>query len=642
MFGSKPKQPKVPDPKVVSEAQTRSNQQTAQYEAALAHGNTTTPLGSQTFTSRRDPATGATVYDQTVSLDPRVQAQLDQQLSQNQQLGDATGAALSRVQDAYSQPMNTSGLPALRDAPTMQGYQQSVGTDGLPSLQGGYQNFYNTGQLPQMRSSAQGIETGGLPGLQGDYQSGFNPGGLPQLKTGYDSAYNTGALPQLQSQLNINGPGLQGSIDMNGLPELFGASDLEGARKQTQDALYNRSAGYLDPQWQQREDKFRTRMNNQGVVEGSEAWRNALDDENRARTFEYDQARSGAIAGGGEEMMRLASIASNNRGQTFGERTTAGNFTNSARNQAMVEAMNAGNFNNAARGQGFAEQGAMTADNANRAAFANTARGQAFGEQATMDDANARRAGFTNTARGQGFAEQAALSDVDFRNADLANRARGQGFAEQGAMTDEAANAAGFANTARGQGVAERFAQGDFANAATGAGNADALRAQAAGNAARSQGLSEMYTERAQPLNEFNALRNAAPIDMPQFNDPAATGVAPTDVAGNIWNAYGGQMDAYNAQMASRNGMFGSLGSLAGSLGSAWILSDERTKTDITPAGSLPDGTNVYDYYKGGAPERGVLAQEVERTNPRAVRTGKDGLKRVNYRAVMARAMEAA
>ena len=33
------------------------------------------------------------------------------------------------------------------------------------------------------------------------------------------------------------------------------------------------------------------RMANQGIVEGSEAWRNALDDQNRARSFDYSQAR---------------------------------------------------------------------------------------------------------------------------------------------------------------------------------------------------------------------------------------------------------------------------------------------------------------------------------------------------------------
>ena len=53
-------------------------------------------------------------------------------------------------------------------------------------------------------------------------------------------------------------------LDTSKAPKLFGADDLLGARQQTQDALYNRQAAYLDPQWQQREEQFRTRMANSG------------------------------------------------------------------------------------------------------------------------------------------------------------------------------------------------------------------------------------------------------------------------------------------------------------------------------------------------------------------------------------------
>lgn len=420
-LGGSGKKPKTPDPAVVSQAQTQSNQDTAAYNAALNRNNTYTPFGSQTFTANgTDPATGAPRWDEHINLDPRLQGSLDSQLTQNQHLNQTGDQMLDRIRSSYSSPMDMSGVPALRDAPTMGAYQSQIDTSNLPAL--------------------------------------------------------------------------------------YGSDDLLGARQQTQDALYNRQAGYLDPQWKQREDQFRTRMANQGVVEGSEAWRNAKGDEDRARTFDYDQARAGAITGGGEEMSRIAGIASGNRAQTFGER--------------------------------------------------------------------------------------ASMADVY--------------------------------------------------NGATGAGNADALRSSSFGNAARAQGMNEAYTARNQPLNELNAIRGAAPVEIPQFNAAPSVSSAPTSTADNVWRAYQGQLDMYNAGQSGSNAMMGGLANMGGQLGSAWIQrSDKRLKTNIKKRGKLPDGTNVYDYTMRDTGERqtGVMAQEVEKKDPKAVMTGKDGFKRVDYARVLARAM---
>lgn len=504
----KSKAPPPPDPAAVSAAQTQSNKDTAQYNAALGSGNVTTPLGSSTFTPRVDPRTGATVYDQTVSLTPDAQAQLTQELAQNRQLNTVAGGMLDRIGSQYANPMDTSGLPALNGAPTMGQYRTGYSTTGLPALRD-------------------------APNAQG-----------------------------YQRSVDVNGPNLVGNIDTAGLPELYGAADLEGARKQAQDALYSRQAAYLDPQWQQREDQFRTLMRNKGIVEGSEAWRNELDDLNRSRSFAYDRARESAIAGGGDEMARLVGISQGNRAQLYGERATGANFTNNARSQALAEALSRGQFANAAT------------EGTNRDALA---------------------------------------------------------FMQAG-------------NQARAQGVGEAADAAGFYNAATSAGNADALRAAQFGNQARTQGMEELFALRNQPLNEFNSLRQSSPVDVPSFSGFNAPTMQGTDVAGNIWNNYQGQMNIWNAQQQARNGMLGGLMSLGGSLGSAAILaSDERVKENVEHEGALPDGTNVYSYnYIGESPaarQTGVMAQEVERTNPAAVITGPDGIKRVDYARVLGRAL---
>lgn len=358
------KAPKAPDPNVVSAAQTRSNQDTAEYNAALNRVSTYTPQGSSVFSTTGTDPSGAPIYRQDVTLTPDAQALYDQQQAQSRQLGNTAQNMMSRVDQSMATPMDTSKAP-----------------------------------------------------------------------------------------------------------QLFGADDLLGARQQTQDALYNRQAAYLDPQWNNRETAFKSQMANQGIVEGSEAWRNATDDQNRARSFDYSQARNDAIAGALPEMAFLSDTARGNRGMT----------------------------------------------------------------------------------------------------------------------------------------------------------------------------LDEMYRQRAQPLNEFNALRSSSQVDMPQFSGATPSNMANTDVSGNTWNAFQANLDRYNAQQAGSNnlmsGMFG-LGSAA--ITAAPFFSDERLKENVEPIGELPGGTMAYEYnYRGDSPENrhaGVMAQEVEHI-PGAVTTHPSGYKMVDYAKVLAKAL---
>src|SRR5690348_7494272 len=70
----KPKAPAAPDPKVVAEAQTGQNRDTAGYNAALNRVNTYGPAGSQEYTNTgTDPVTGAPIYRQDIKLDPMLE-----------------------------------------------------------------------------------------------------------------------------------------------------------------------------------------------------------------------------------------------------------------------------------------------------------------------------------------------------------------------------------------------------------------------------------------------------------------------------------------------------------------------------------------------------------------------------------------
>jgi hypothetical protein len=142
---------------------------------------------------------------------------------------------------------------------------------------------------------------------------------------------NTGA-----GAANKNSPigkGIQTDLDYSKLTAMPG-EDIGAARQQAQDALYGRSKGYLDPQWQESQRSTEAQLSNKGLVPGTEAYDRAYANLQRAKESAYTGARQDAIAGGGLEAQRAQEMALQ------------------LRNQGVTEAGNLGAFHNAAQGQG--------------------------------------------------------------------------------------------------------------------------------------------------------------------------------------------------------------------------------------------------------------------------------------------------
>ena len=106
------------------------------------------------------------------------------------------------------------------------------------------------------------------------------PGGYTQTTT---------LSPQLQSLFDQ----LQGRINTSG-----GYQTQANPNNQYSDALYSQLKSRLDPNWQQQESAFNTRLANQGLSPGSTAYNNAYGNFARARNDAYNDAAYRSVMGG--------------------------------------------------------------------------------------------------------------------------------------------------------------------------------------------------------------------------------------------------------------------------------------------------------------------------------------------------------
>lgn len=149
------------------------------------------------------------------------------------------------------------------------------------------------------------------------------PGGQWQQNTQF-----TGALGGLNDALQQQAAQAMGSpFSLSGLP---GLTDGSSAREQAINAAYGSATSRLDPTFQQREEQLSTRLQQQGLAPGSEAYNEAMSSLGRERTDAYNQALSSAIGQGtqaGQALFQQSLAGRQNalaealrqRGQAFGE-----------------------------------------------------------------------------------------------------------------------------------------------------------------------------------------------------------------------------------------------------------------------------------------------------------------------------------
>lgn len=141
----------------------------------------------------------------------------------------------------------------------------------------------------------------------------------------------------------------------------------------------------------------------------------------------------------------------------------------------------------------------------------------------------------------------------------------------------------------------------------------------------------ELLTEDNQRINQISALLSGGQVSQPNFT--TGTQISPmatTDNAAIINTNYNQQLNAWQQQQAASGSMLAGLGQVAGGL---FALSDERAKEDEEKIGETEDGLGIYSFRYKGSPRTqiGLMAQDVKRKKPQAVRRRADGLMAVDY-----------
>lgn len=106
------------------------------------------------------------------------------------------------------------------------------------------------------------------------------------------------------------------------------------------------------------------------------------------------------------------------------------------------------------------------------------------------------------------------------------------------------------------------------------------------------------------------------------------------------------QASAYGQNITNKNNFnaakAGNAWSAIGGIGSALIMSDKRVKENLKKVGRVKTKSgkkvNIYKYnYKGSKKTNvGVVAQEIQKSHPKAVVKNKNGIMKVNYKELFA------
>jgi len=393
----------------------------------------------------------------TQTLTPEGQATVEAQQRVSRRLANLGEQGIGTAQQVMGQPFNYTGP----DVQTSLGQQRPL----------------NYGPEMGQYGQAQGVNAGayGQAGSVGADQYGQAQG------------VNAGAYGQA-SGVNADQFGnLMSRADMSGVAAMPVNAGMTG-----QQAIMDR----LAPQLARQSAATRQQLANQGIASGSEAYRNAMTQEQQGQNDLLGQA---ALQGIGLDM------GANQQG--YGQAMGQAGLYNQALGQGFGQASQAQQMRNQAVGQNFGQ--GLQGNAAINAAIAQN-YGQGINSQQLVNQAISQNFGQGATAQSQ------------------ANAAMGQNYGQAG-------SSAGLFNQAVGQNFNQGLAAAQFGNTAS----QDQLQRQA-------------YL-RQQPLNEITGLMSGSQIQLPQFQAYQGQQIAPPPIFAGAQAAGQSAMQNYGIGSANTN-----------------------------------------------------------------------------------------
>ena len=196
-----------------------------------------------------------------------------------------------------------------------------------------------------------GLQDAGIKGLNYVQQALDKPLGAPaETVKGVQLSDFTQDIGTQKYQNRIDDAGqIQRSVD-----------DPTLTQQQVTDAVYNQQTQYLDPQFNQSQNKLENQLANQGITRGSEAWNNAMGDFSRQKQQAYSNARDSAIGQGVNAANTLyqnklagGSFVNAAQGQQFGQNQSQQQAFNQAQQAYFDQLLANANLKNTAQSQLF-------------------------------------------------------------------------------------------------------------------------------------------------------------------------------------------------------------------------------------------------------------------------------------------------
>lgn len=257
--------PKAPSAAEQAKAQTATNKETALWNAQLNNVNQVTPWGNLTYTQ--------------------------------------TGGGPQYNMDAYNKALETWNKnpgPANPYKPGTPSYNNWAKT-----------NQGNTSAIPQLKdfmtSSGDAPQYTATVNLSPEQQAILNAqqkGDLEMAQLGNDQ------IGRIRDSVST-------PFSFNGLPSVYGSNEMANFENNGQNALMDR----LNPQFARDEEALRSRLINQGIGQGSEAYNREMESFNQ----KVNDARTQAILGGQQYATNMLNNSMNVRNQAINEYTTQRN-----------------------------------------------------------------------------------------------------------------------------------------------------------------------------------------------------------------------------------------------------------------------------------------------------------------------------